>query len=781
VDRRPPSSDVARRSACCARALRAAIVVAVCACAAVPVHAEDELVRLPLNDEWRWTEYTAGDGLPSGSVLAMVESTRGVPWVATTAGVAWFDGYRWHAVDGLGREFTETATLSATPDGGVLAVVRRSLWRGDERGLRRVPVRIDGAERRVRSAVCLANGDALVDSEHAFLRIDERGATAFPRPGSPRRLASFLSTGPGAVWAAASDGLYELVDEEWVRRFHVAVPIVRAASWGGLIAVNRGGALAGLWQWGRDGGEPVRLPGEGSARVRTMDIDVNGNAVVAYSSGRVRVGDGTTWEWLRRVPPQLVNPSGVRFRANGDLWVACDGALWLCRVSAQRWQHHRLSRTGEAIDQINDVVVARTGDVWLATSAGVVVHRAGGATEVIEEAAGQALGIVTAVVEDDEGGIWVGSGDNIVGTLRLLDGRWTAYGPAEGFPLPRVHRIERDVSGRLWFLGMSPTRGSDEPGAVVWDGTSFDLWDTGRGLPDGRVYAFAEGPDGSCWFGTFEGLARWRDGAWTVWTRDEGLWRDRVFALTVDAEGTAWYGHQIGGGLGRIGADDIPRYLDTADGLVDDQVCDLAVAPGGAVWISTANGVGRLKDGRFASFTRRQGLSHPHVWPIVPRDDRVFIGSIGGGLYVLDLAEADAPPPAIEVATPLLDGDTAVFRWKAFAYQGIQSPADVRTRHRLDDGNWSPWSTAREVSVMERTRCPCRPWGSSPTASPRPAPRSASRRRSIVTPPSSRSGRSGSRAWSGSASRGGAGAAGTTRSSGRARRCCDASSSSCRT
>ena len=42
----------------------------------------------PLNQAWRWVLYTTESGLPSDRVLNVVESTTGVLWAQTGAGLA---------------------------------------------------------------------------------------------------------------------------------------------------------------------------------------------------------------------------------------------------------------------------------------------------------------------------------------------------------------------------------------------------------------------------------------------------------------------------------------------------------------------------------------------------------------------------------------------------------------------------------------------------------------------------------------------------------------------
>ena len=94
--------------------------------------------------------------------------------------------------------------------------------------------------------------------------------------------------------------------------------------------------------------------------------------------------------------------------------------------------------------------------------------------------------------------------------------------------------------GRLWFLGISPdypsTPDHPEPGAYLLEGGRLTRWGRAEGLLNGRVYAFAEGSDGSYWFGTLGGLSRWHQGEWSHWTRYDGLRTNMVFALAAGDE-----------------------------------------------------------------------------------------------------------------------------------------------------------------------------------------------------------------------------------------------------
>ncbi|MDX6709950.1 MAG: hypothetical protein QOH96_966, partial [Blastocatellia bacterium] len=66
-----------------------------------------------------------------------------------------------------------------------------------------------------------------------------------------------------------------------------------------------------------------------------------------------------------------------------------------------------------------------------------------------------------------------------------------------------------------------------------------------HGLPSNRVRAIAQGPDGTMWFGTDAGLARY-DGRRTQAVTAESLPGGKVLALKYDEAGVLWIGTEVG-------------------------------------------------------------------------------------------------------------------------------------------------------------------------------------------------------------------------------------------
>ncbi len=178
-------------------------------------------------------------------------------------------------------------------------------------------------------------------------------------------------------------------------------------------------------------------------------------------------------------------------------------------------------------------------------------------------------------------------------TQYVLDD-WTVD---DGLPQNSVTAVLRTRDGFLWV-------GTQE-GLARFDGLSFRI--SRRGLPSSFVSALHESGDGTLWVGTYTGLVRVEDEGFSVPVL--GLLGDHISALASDADGALWVG-TYDGGLSRIAGGAVEGFtLD--DGMPETTVMDLAVAPGGAVWIATrTEGLVRYlpQEDRFTTFTTADGL-----------------------------------------------------------------------------------------------------------------------------------------------------------------------------
>jgi PAS domain S-box-containing protein len=685
------------------------------------------------SDAWRWASFGRADGLPPGSVSALAESSSGIVWAATDAGLAWFDGFVWNRM-GASRGVPErpVTRLVPRPRGGVLAIIHGRVYRGDTTGFVDAPVRVSAARfdstrpdrvaEQVVTAVAplgstdllaLISRDAGVSSTRAVVRMRDTAITPVQAPQPLDSAADLFVTRSGTVYLSAVGQLYRWNGETWLPSLSIGGSETAVAG----LAGNAAGAVIGFALQpvedrgvfeGTEGGALRRVVSEGSAPALSADVGPSGDAVMLYQSGQIRLRSRGTWTDPDYIPPALGRSArSVLYTDRGDLWFGTDDGAVLYRATARRWTGWSFPFPDPRA-VVNAVLVTRRGDVWTGTDDGVVVHRTSQPSpEPMREVHGHRLGIVTALAQDGTGAIWVGSGVSFPGAYRW-DGRtWRHLGVAEGLALARVDAIAVDRRGQPWFLGTRIPGDTAGPGAFVYRNGRFESWGDEKGVPNGRVFAFVEDSSDALWFATPDGVSRWRAGTWTHWTKWHGVAPDgrgvavplEVRSLAVGA-GRVWLA-DARLGVGAIDASDSLRVWGTRDGLPSGGVRDIDVDESATVWAATTRGVCYYRDDdpMWDCIGTSAGLSTDNVRSIAADRWSVYIGTQGDGLQVLSRAEAIDPPPHVSFREPIVQGRVVRVQWDAHAFNGAIPRTEVRTRYRVDGAAWSGWGTGREVSL----------------------------------------------------------------------------------
>lgn len=127
-----------------------------------------------------------------------------------------------------------------------------------------------------------------------------------------------------------------------------------------------------------------------------------------------------------------------------------------------------------------------------------------------------------------------------------------------------------------------------------------------------------------------EALASW---AWTSYSKADGLADDNVRSIAVAPDGTVWVG-TFGAGVASVKNGSFKNYS-TADGLGHNQVMAIEVAPDGTVWAGTIVGLGRFDGNTWTNFTRSDGLIYESVYALAVTDGGLWIGT-GKGVSFFD-------------------------------------------------------------------------------------------------------------------------------------------------
>ncbi|MBN8481165.1 MAG: diguanylate cyclase [Xanthomonadales bacterium] len=461
----------------------------------------------------------------------------------------------------------------------------------------------------VRGLLVEADGSILFGSTRAGVRRLQAGHWDALGGDDAQRLkvTNLLRDRDGALWIGTEDSLYRLERDGRLRaagaQFGLPGNFIYALSQtrdGELLV----GTSIGLHRL-REGrfeplGEALGIP---TATIRT---------IVAAADGSLRVGgDGGAW----RIDAALTHAE--RFFSERVVSIIEDShqVLWISTMAngVARLRGDRLETIGAQRGIIGRGTSAlfedREGLIWVGTTNGLF-RIADGVAHGLTHADGLRDDYVRSILETADGAIWIG---HAVGVDRWVEGRMEHIDlAARGHPASSVLALAKANGGGVWLgtydQGVLRIGGSDDPRLP----TRLDRRD---GLQANHVRAIAQTRDGTLWIGTSEGLAAWKDGAMRRFGRAEGLPSDYTRLLHEGRDGTLWIGTTTG--IAALATDGGLRAWSSESGFPAEGVFDVLDDEDGTLWIATDHGIVRMRDGRFTRYDNASGLPSESVFRVL--------------------------------------------------------------------------------------------------------------------------------------------------------------------
>jgi len=394
------------------------------------------------------------------------------------------------------------------------------------------------------------------------------------------------------------------------------------------------GVANGLWRWKPGPPKFYPLPGEVNG-IQGLAEDVDGSLLVSMRGRVIRLINGKA-EIAYPYPSPVKQIEALRlFRDHG-------GGLWI-GTSVRGLVHMHEGRTdvfglldGLSGDDVNALFEDREGSIWVATSGGLDRFR-DFAVPTFSVKQGLSNAEVTSALAAKDGTTWVGT---LGGLNRWKNGQFSAYGKDGGrLNGHGPHAVFQDSRGRIWVSTIS--------GLGYLENDRFVPI---RAVPGGGVYSIAEDTAGNLWIANQE--------AGLIQLSHESIvqqipWAklghsDYCVALAQDPlQGGLWLGF-LNGGVTYFSDGQVRASYGPADGLGGGYVKGLQLDPEGALWAATESGLSRLKNGRFATLTSKNGLPCDAVQWVMEDDDHSFWLYMACGLVRIAATELDAWSTAVD-------------------------------------------------------------------------------------------------------------------------------------
>ena len=583
------------------------------------------------------------DGSSVGNIYAITQTPDGYLWLGGEFGLFRFDGVRsvpWQFPAGQ-RLPNKPFSLLVTRDG--------ALWIGTFAGL---ATWSDGRLTRYSALDGLRVTSLLEDREGTVWvgLLDDSFGTHAGRLCAIRN-GSAQCYGEGGAFGSFVSGLYE--DSS-------------STLWAG--------ADSGLWRW--KPGPPRRYATPGM-QIKALSKTYDGGVLIAmHRAGLKQVVGGKVETYPIRDPThpnRMLRDRDVN--SNKLLWDR-DGGLWI-GTRDRGLIHVHEGRTdvfaksdGLSGDSISSLFEDREGDVWVATTGGLDRFRDLPVTMISVK---QRLfsNDTNSVAAGTDGSIWLATQD---GLARWKNGQPTFFLKSSGLPDNAAQSLFQDDRGRIWvFTGHGLAYFEDGRFAVV------------NGIPSEEVYSITGDKAGNLWLSGNRGLSHMLDGHLVEHLPWSALGHPEQAKVVLSDRGGVWISFLRDGGVSFFEDRQVRASYTTANGLGKGNVADLQLDREGALWAATEEGgLSRIKDGRIATLTTRNGLPCDTIHFTTEDDDRSLWLYTACGLVRILRPDLDAwiVDPKRRVETAVWDAADGV-RLRPFSPDSFSPPVAKLTNGKI--------------------------------------------------------------------------------------------------
>jgi len=473
--------------------------------------------------------------------------------------------------------------------------------------------------------------------------------------GQSQEIRNLGSAKDGGLWLSINHGSFGFYDGQKFTPIEDARWAATSIDSTTILGTSDGA----VWT-GADGGVGRWVKGKPLETVFDTNYD---NVVLSLAeSPRGRVWMGTAerglfhWQAGKMVafPDDSLKRENIFAVAEGS-----DGRIWVGTSTGLRCYDSKFQRKEipDFFNEVKAILVDRHGAVWVGTSRAGLARYENGEFTYLQKAGGLVGNAVTSLYEDREGSLWVGTLD---GLSQITDVKFPIYSVREGLPEGLVVSVSAARKGGLWI--------TTDNGLAYFDGRKVRNFTNNASFPQGWMKRAFEASNGDLYLTddakellvvsggkVVKTYTNWNwptamveDAQGLMVAIADRLYRIRngkmvpfayadakepayywIFNLCVGRDGAIWVSSN--NGIFRL-KNGIARQWSTTEGLSENSVSFVFEDVDGAVWAGSAGGIARIKDNQLKNITSEHGLADNNIYEIVPDNQGDFWMDSGAGI-----------------------------------------------------------------------------------------------------------------------------------------------------
>ncbi|MEM1141150.1 MAG: diguanylate cyclase [Pseudomonadota bacterium] len=313
----------------------------------------------------------------------------------------------------------------------------------------------------------------------------------------------------------------------------------------------------------------------------------------------------------------------VREGPQGYLWIGTRGGL--VRFDGSRVTvFNRETSPGLTANEVRDLEWTPEGDLWIATYGGGVLRMRDGEFTSFTAEDGLAGDVVYDIFRDSTGAIWFGTGS---GLSRFNGTEITSWRNSPGLASANIYRISEDEQGNIWTASLTD-------GLSFYDGSEFFSANESLELDSDQVLMIHKDQDLGMLASTIGG------GVFQVFTAGQAqplsdslptqatsVLRDRDSNLWLSSYDSGLWRASPGKDVARV------RLSQQFDNVI---IFDLLEDTRGNIWVTTSDGLFRIRDTAFYTLATQEGLAEKVTTLTSASEGNFWVGTEQEGLFRID-------------------------------------------------------------------------------------------------------------------------------------------------